>query len=143
MTDVMIQAFHYDSQKHLGSRIFAGPPGYDTGVLAHKLIDSLELKTLIIDYNGLDMGLITINLNQHSLEYFCLYPQYIGKGLGTKIWYQIESMFELDDWSVETPEYSLSNRKFYQKLGFKELGKKQYSATNFSIYLYKKMPKAN
>lgn len=58
--------------------------------------------------------------NQNYLECLFLDPQYEDKGLGTKVWKQIEAMYpQTKIWHTETPIYSHRNHHFYvNKCGF-------------------------
>jgi GNAT superfamily N-acetyltransferase len=46
-------------------------------------------------------------------------PEQQGKGIGQKIWNYIERTYDqVTNWYLETPEFAVSNHRFYEKLGF-------------------------
>lgn len=125
--DLMHRAFDYDYQLYHGPDSHGGPPGYDDGQLLERIKDNSQLENFVITEAGTLIGFLSVELAERHLWYFCIDPQKINKGYGTKAWQLFEEMFGAEDWQVETPEYSLRNHHFYEKLGFKKVGEVTYS----------------
>lgn len=126
---IMTRAFDDDTQIHTGDKA-GGPSGYDNGELLKKLMDSFHARK--IKYRGKILGIFALKIekNQGILELFCIDPSYKSKGHGTKIWHEIEKAYPVKVWYLETPDYSVRNRYFYEKkCGFSVIGKKKYEKT--------------
>ncbi len=122
LVPIMKRAFDYDTQIHLGQET-GGPTGYDDGSLLKKWgLDKAASPYCIYHGETLIGGTILLICedNQNYLECLFLDPQYEDKGLGTKVWKQIEAMYpQTKIWHTETPIYSHRNHHFYvNKCGF-------------------------
>lgn len=137
LTAILVKSFDSDTQYYYGEKAKGGPPGYDNGELSIKIIDSEELDSFLIKNSDSLAGCISLNIYQREIAYFCLLPEYQSKGLGTIVWEEIEKIYGTNDWSVETPAYSLKNHAFYKKLGFKKIYEKTYSSEATS-YVFEK-----
>lgn len=134
---IMTRAFDDDTQIHTGDKA-GGPSGYDNGELLKKLMDSFHARK--IKYRGKILGIFALKIekNQGILELFCIDPSYKSKGHGTKIWHEIEKAYPVKVWYLETPDYSVRNRYFYEKkCGFSVIGKKEYGE-NCCSYMFSK-----
>ncbi|RST94079.1 hypothetical protein CBF36_06780 [Vagococcus bubulae] len=127
LTDILMKSFNSDTQYYFGDNEVGGPPGYDDGTIAQKLIKSENLISFMIYREDERVGCISINSYEREIAYFCVLPDYHQKGIGRTVWQQIESMYGTNEWLVETPDYSLKNHAFYEKLGFVKIGEKMYS----------------
>nr|WP_161841951.1 GNAT family N-acetyltransferase [Enterococcus sp. JM4C] len=73
------------------------------------------MEKLIIQSLGIDCGVLIYQLGVPNLvEYFCLLPDFSGRGVGSTAW-QLFEQGQTGIWRLETPDYSKRNHHFYQK----------------------------
>lgn len=139
LTKVMTAAFNYDTALHREDIAEDGPPGYNDGRLAEKMLTTDSLITYIVVVAQERIGFLSFSVEgmTGTLEKLCLLPVYIGKGFGKQAWALLEKQHEYTKWIVETPDYSVSNRRFYEKCGFVQTGKKYYGEDSYSVVLEK------
>lgn len=137
LKELLVESFNSDSELALGKGIKLGPPGYDNGILAKKIVmDTLRVNLIILVENQ-KCGLLVYSEDEiKEIHYFCLLPKYINQSIGTKVWREFEKD-KLGVWQLETPDYSLRNHAFYQKNGFKKIGEKCYG-TNSKSFVFEK-----
>lgn len=57
----------------------------------------------------------------YTLEILFISPLYASKGIGSKVWKDIEHAYSnAKTWIIENPDYSIRNHRFYEKCGFKK-----------------------
>ncbi|ABR34840.1 GNAT family N-acetyltransferase [Clostridium beijerinckii] len=122
LVKIMKRAFDYDSQIHLGKET-GGPPGYDDGTFLSKWGLDKKATSYCIYLNDVLIGgtILWINdSNENFLGSLFIDPDYEDKGIGTRIWSEIEDMYpNTRAWSTETPIFSHRNHNFYvNKCGF-------------------------
>jgi len=122
LVQIMKRAFDYDTKIHLGHET-GGPEGYDDGTFLRKWgLDKNATSYCIYLDNVLIGGTILwINHNnENCLGTLFIDPDYEDKGIGTKVWSQIERMYpNTRVWNTETPIFSHRNHNFYvNKCGF-------------------------
>ena len=61
-----------------------GPSGYHNGELLKRVKQDPDLSLYLLQENGI-IGLIVANPSKHQICYFCLDPDFIGKGVGTLV----------------------------------------------------------
>lgn len=139
LTEVMTAAFNYDTAIHRTDTKEDGPPGYDDGTLAEKMLRTADLLiyTIIVDQKRIGFLSFSVVGTLGTLEKFCLLPIYINQGFGTKAWQLLEEQQSCKKWVLETPDYSLTNHYFYEKCGFIRTGKKKYDDDSYSIIFEK------
>ena len=123
LTKIMISAFNEDTVMHT-NQTEDGPPGYNDGSLVKRLNEHENFVSCKVMYGKDIVGAYSVGINQdneYSLEMLYIDPNFRGKHIGTKVWFDIEQKFEeAVRWTVETPDYSTRNHFFYtQKCGFK------------------------
>ena len=123
---VLIDSFNEDSERAFGSGKKEGPPGYDNGELAKKILNDRKANKLVIQVNEIDCGILIYQKEPTQvIDYFCILPVYANKGLGSEVW----RMFEQNKtgvWVLETPDFSIRNHHFYEKNGFQKIAEKTY-----------------
>lgn len=106
LVKIMKRAFDYDSQIHLGKET-GGPPGYDDGTFLSKWGLDKKATSYCIYLNDVLIGgtILWINdSNENFLGSLFIDPDYEDKGIGTRIWSEIEDMYpNTRAWSTETP----------------------------------------
>lgn len=137
LQEIMEASFNYDTEIYFGKGEKSGPTGYDDGSLAKKIMMDKLIQTRFIMRGEKVVGFISWERQKCIINYFCISPEYINQGIGTRAWQLFEEMYQESDWLVETPSYSKRNHFFYEKLGFKKIGEKNYGFKAQS-YLYKK-----
>ncbi|HCM88718.1 MULTISPECIES: GNAT family N-acetyltransferase [Vagococcus] len=137
ITKILTKSFNFDTQLYFGKDQEDGPPGYNDGTLALRILTEKNWEKWFILEKETVIGLIVLDSKQREVRYFCVFPEFIGQGYGTAVWKKIENRFGSENWLLETPAYSLSNHFFYEKLGFEKDGKKDYGEGSYSI-IFKK-----
>ncbi|MFW2488019.1 GNAT family N-acetyltransferase [Clostridium chromiireducens] len=122
LTNIMKRAFDYDTKIHLGQET-GGPPGYDDGSFLRKWGLDKEATSYCIYLDNVLIGAAILWINDNDENYLgniFIDPDYEDKGIGTKVWSKIESMYpNTRVWNTETPIFSHRNHNFYvNKCGF-------------------------
>jgi hypothetical protein len=122
LIQIMKRAFDYDTKIHLGKEA-GGPPGYDDGTFLRKWGLDKEATSYCIYLNNILIGGVILWINDNNENYLgslFIDINYEDKGIGTKIWSEIESMYpNTRVWNTETPIFSHRNHNFYvNKCGF-------------------------
>ena len=134
---VLLESFNEDSERVFGKGYKNGPPGYDNGELAKKIVHNRQMTKLVIQINEMDCGVLIYHQEEtYVVDYFCILPLYADKGLGSEVW----RVFEEDKggvWILETPDYSVRNHHFYKKNGFVKVAEKSYGPKAKS-FIFKK-----
>jgi GNAT superfamily N-acetyltransferase len=128
LTPIMKAAFDEDTRMHT-ELLADGPPGYDTGKLLEKLLQTEDTVSKVILCDEQVIGEYTVSKKKDvlTLEMFFIDPKYSSQGIGFRIWKDIKQIYpEAIKWYVETPDYSIRNRHFYEKCGFKVIKEKVY-----------------
>lgn len=138
ITRIMTASFNYDTAFYFGEGKTDGPPGYDDGSLATKVLQDERIQTWFICQGTEKVGCISLDLKNWEVKYFCLLPDFINQGIGSQVWREVNSRFGERPWFLETPDYSLRNHAFYKKLGFVKVREKEYP-TGERSFLYEKI----
>ena len=122
LVNIMKRAFDYDTKIHLGQET-GGPTGYDDGSFLRKwgLDKKATSYCIYLDDDLIGGAILWINdNNENYLGNLFIDPDYEDKGIGTKVWSKIESMYpNTRVWNTETPIFSRRNHNFYvNKCGF-------------------------
>ncbi|MVX65712.1 GNAT family N-acetyltransferase [Clostridium chromiireducens] len=122
LVNIMKRAFDYDTKIHLGQET-GGPPGYDDGSFLRKWGLDKEATSYCIYLDNVLIGATILWINDNDENYLgniFIDPDYEDKGIGTKVWSKIESMYpNTRVWYTETPIFSHRNHNFYvNKCGF-------------------------
>lgn len=139
LSNVLKKSFASDSELAFGKGVRYGPPGYDDGTLCKKILNNDSLEKFVISYNQKNCGILVYEESDPSIiNYFCLDPSFIGQGIGTQAWKAFEATKQ-GTWQLETPDFSLRNHYFYEKLGFTQVGKKSYGTEAQSFVFEKRL----
>jgi len=122
LTEIMARAFDHDTKIHLGEEK-GGPDGYDDGRFLTKWGLNSPTESFKVLLNGVLIGGVIVWIRKDGLNYLgtiFIDPIFQGRGMGTKIWALIESMYpDAKSWTTDTPAFSTRNHYFYvHKLGF-------------------------
>lgn len=131
----------FDNDLHCAAPASAGPDGYDS-IAWHRRATIWGGRVYKIVKGGAIVGGIVVqpdprhNPRSWYLSRIWLVPEWQNQGLGGKALAFIESTAPAARvWHLETPAYSLRNRHFYEKHGYRQVG------TRRGMTLYdKRMP---
>ncbi len=131
LTKIMTSAFNEDTSMHTDIKE-DGPKGYNDGSLIKWLNEHTDFESYKVIYEGNIIGAYTVGIkpnNEYSLEMLFIDPNYRGHHLGTIVWNDIEQKYiNAKIWTVETPDYSIRNHRFYtKKCGFTFLKENIYN----------------
>lgn len=121
LTPIMTRSFDSDAMIYTGGP--GGPPGYNDGSFLRGWGLHENATSFRVDVDNVPAGAVILWLHEnqeHFLGCMFLDPDYIGKGIGTRIWKMIEERYpDTLVWSTETPLRSVGNLVFYiNKCGF-------------------------
>lgn len=139
LTPIMKAAFDEDTRIHTDLSE-GGPRGYDTGELLEKLLKDGNSISKVILCDGCIVGEYTIRKGEdaYTLDLLFIAPSHASKGIGAAVWENIEQENqEAMRWYVETPAYSVRNRRFYEKCGFKIIRENTYEDGEKSVVFIK------
>ena len=119
---IMKAAFDYDTKLHLGKEA-GGPAGYDDGTFLRRWALDKEATSYCIYLNERLIGGVVLWIKENKENYLgnlFIDINYENKGIGTKVWNEIEAMYpNTRVWNTETPIFSSRNHNFYvNKCGF-------------------------
>lgn len=122
LVPIMKRAFDYDTKIHLNKEC-GGPLGYDDGSFLRKWGLDGKSDSYCIYCDGILIGGIILWINDNNENYLgnlFIDPEYENKGVGTKVWQKVESIYkETKVWNADTPIFSNRNHNFYiNKCGF-------------------------
>jgi GNAT superfamily N-acetyltransferase len=124
LTEIMTRAFDGEARKYEGKER-GGPPGYDNGDFFRKWLfgcSETEGGKAILDGRIVAAYIVWILPDGHNiLGNVFVDPDFQDRGLGTRIWRHIEAKYPATkSWRLETPEWAVKNRHFYEvKCGFR------------------------
>lgn len=122
LTVIMERAFDYDTEIHLG-KAKGGPEGYDDGSFLRKWALNERASSFCIYLEETLIGAVILWINNDNNNYLgnlFIDVKYESKGIGTKVWNEIEKMYpKTKIWYTDTPIFSHRNHNFYvNKCGF-------------------------
>ncbi len=116
------------------------PPGVSDG----KIIDNLLEKytTFTLRWEKEIVGGIGFELKEstdHFLHLLWIVPEHQKKGIGRKAMEFLENTNpDTNSWNLETPQTSERNVKFYEGLGYKEVGQQSFENSKVVLIEYRK-----
>ena len=122
LVKIQIATFHHDAHLYPGVEI-GGPPGYDS--VTHLLEQLPENDCYKIMKDGQRVGgIIVFDKGQGHFHLDLLYvdPEHHNRGIGTLAIQFIEGHYSANKWTLDTPNWALRNRHFYEKLGYVAVG---------------------
>ncbi len=147
LTGVMTRAFDDDAQKYLG-KDEGGPEGYNNGEFFHTWLVPYEQSKgykAIDEATGKIIGAIIVWIlptEPHNIVgTIFVEPKEQRKGVATALWNYVSKHYpEKKPWILETPEWAAAAHGFYEKMGFHQIEKKEYTEgpEQFSVFVYKK-----
>jgi GNAT superfamily N-acetyltransferase len=128
LTRVMTAAFDDDARRHLGLPK-GGPPGYDNGDFFREWLfgrpQTVGYKVLLGSRIVGGVVVWVYASGENTLGTIFIDPDYQNRGIGARTWAFVESTFPgARRWLLETPGFSTSNHRFYEKCGFRRIAVK-------------------
>ena len=134
LVKLQIAAFHYDSQLYPGIEV-GGPPGYDSVAVMLRKIEEDECYKIIVDGQCIG-GIVAILMDEAHchLDLIFLDPAYHNRGIGTHAMRWLEGAYPVRRWTLDTPEWAVRNRRFYEKLGYVKVAEHEHDGTPLIAY---------
>ena len=124
LADISKRAF--DSDENVGAPGPGGPPGYDSPDHQRKLIENEAGDYLKILYEGKIVGGTTvwkIGDTHHEIFNVFVDPEYHRKGIGRESFRLIMEKYpQAKRWTLDTPDWNIRTKAYYEKLGFRQYG---------------------
>ncbi|GAB4509681.1 MAG: hypothetical protein OHK0046_05110 [Anaerolineae bacterium] len=137
MVQVQIAAFHYDSVLYPEIEL-GGPPGYDSVDVMLEKIAQHECYTFVNDDEIIGGAVIFVKGSGHyHLDLIFIHPQYHGQSIGTGAMRFLEGRYPATKWTLDTPQWAVRNRHFYEKLGYVIVA--EYEDDGFPMVAYEKL----
>ncbi|MCR5116001.1 MAG: GNAT family N-acetyltransferase [Lachnospiraceae bacterium] len=112
----------FDSDISVGAPSAGGPPGYMSLSFHTKMARQGHLYKLTDE--GLIVGGAVLFLKNDILNVGRIFvaPEHFRKGYGIFIMREVEKMFpEVNEFTLDTPVWNIRTKRFYTKLGYKEI----------------------
>ena len=116
----------FDSDEDVGAPGPGGPDGYDSPEHQRKLIENRSGDYLKILYDGKIVGGTTVwKISDTHYEIFNVFvdPDYHRKGIGKESFRLIMEKYpQAKRWTLDTPDWNIRTKAYYEKLGFRQYG---------------------
>jgi GNAT superfamily N-acetyltransferase len=132
-------AFDAESERLHRSRPF-GPEGYDSIAGLVDLMRRTELHRIM--HRGSTVGglAVTVSGSDGRLVRIFVDPSRQGMGIGrTALSLLMDRYPNVSKWELDTPDWSSSNHRFYESLGFRKVGETDQEGRGFRLFLYEKI----
>jgi RimJ/RimL family protein N-acetyltransferase len=116
------RAFHSDIRH--GAPGLGGPPGYDSAAWQAKMMRMADYYKILVD-DQLAGGMVVWRKGTRHYELGRIFidPDFQNQGIGTQAMEFLWETYPLAKrWTLDTPAWNLRTRRFYEKLGFDEIG---------------------
>jgi GNAT superfamily N-acetyltransferase len=124
LTDIQIRTFRHDNMRKPRGCSLQGPPGHDSVAWNARMIR--DVWYYVIEYDGRTVGGIIVfgtGSAHYDLGRIFVEPDLQNRGIGKQAMQLVFSEFPRDAlWTVGTPEWAISNHRFYESIGFHKVG---------------------
>lgn len=122
LADISKRAF--DSDIYVGAPEEGGPPGYDSPESHVDLMKRCDYYKIL--YNGRIVGAFIV-AKKRGGHYACqrmfVDPEFQNQGVATRAFKMVWEMYkDAKVWTLDTPEWNIRTKHFYEKLGFAQVG---------------------
>jgi RimJ/RimL family protein N-acetyltransferase len=122
LSQISKKAFDTDYLVGAPSKI-GGPPGYDSPQFQLHMMKSLTYKKII--FNEKTVGGVAYNSKKKGifiLERIFINPDFHNQGIASKVMDILFNEYPKVVWTLDTPEWNLRTKNFYEKHGFRQVG---------------------
>lgn len=119
---VQIAAFHNDALIYPGVEV-GGPPGYDSVESTLRKITGDECYKIVHEGRIIG-GMVVYQMGQGHCHLDLIYidPDWHNRGVGTQAMRFLEQTYTATKWTLDTPDWAVRNRHFYEKIGYTQVG---------------------
>ncbi len=122
LADISKSAF--DSDIHVGAPGKGGPPGYDSPESQVGMMKWCNYYKIL--YDGRIVGALIV-AKKRAGHYECcrmfVDPEFQNQGVATRAFEMVWEMHkDAKVWTLDTPEWNVRTKHFYEKLGFEQIG---------------------
>ena len=112
-------AFIEDARYRPKSAVVEGPPGHaDLAVHANWIREKVYLKYLVGSHIVAG-SVISVSDDRGEIELLFVGPEHMNKGVGhALVEYVCKTFAQVQEWTLQTPDYATRNHAFYESLGF-------------------------
>ena len=114
----------FDTDVDVGAPGPGGPPGYDTPEFHIRIREFLDCYKILLD--GATVGGVFVGKSNEEhlvLERIFVNPDLHNRGIATRATELVWEMYpEGRLWTLGTPEWNVRTKRFYEKLGFTQVG---------------------
>lgn len=125
LAEISTRAFHSDHA--VGGPVTGGPPGYDDPAWQQRMMSAGRYHALVVD-EALVGGAIVFGTGPASFELGRIFldPEQHGRGIGKQAMALLFAAYPgARRWTLDTPVWNRRTRRFYEGLGFVEVGRSQ------------------
>ncbi len=119
-----ISKLAFDTDSDYGAPSDGGPPGYDDPEWQTKIMKVNDYYCILLDDSIVGGVIVGDAGGDHKvLERIFVDPEHHRKGIGTKAMeLTMEESPDVKVWTLGTPDWNMRTSKFYEKLGFIQIG---------------------
>lgn len=134
LVKIQISAFHHDTVLYPGVEV-GGPPGYDSTDSLLEKIQQDDCYKIMVDEQCIG-GIVVFDKGQGHCHLDILYidPDYHNRGIGTQAMQFLDGNYSAEKWTLDTPEWAVRNRHFYEKFGYLKVKEIVYDSITLIAY---------
>jgi len=129
----------FESDVDVGGSVKGGPMGYDSVEVHRNHATRDHLDYLKVLYEGTIVGgmrVYKMGSGHYEIMGVFIDPDYHRKGIGKRSFEMILEMYpDAKKWTLDTPDWNIRTKKFYEKLGFVQYGVMRWETT-FELRAY-------
>ncbi len=129
----------FDSDLAVGAPGPGGPPGYDSADWQGQAMGWGEYHAVVVD-GQVAGGAIVLRAGPAHCELSRIFldPSWHGRGIGRQVMALLfEAYPQAQRWTLDTPAWNRRTRRFYESLGFVDVGRRSTPA-GFELVLYER-----
>ena len=114
----------FDSDSEVGAPGPGGPPGYNSLSSQLRFMKFLDYYKILLDETIVGGIFVSSKRQQHRiLERIFVDPPYHNQGIGSQAMTFLWNLYpDVQLWTLGTPEWNMRTQRFYEKLGFIQVG---------------------
>jgi GNAT superfamily N-acetyltransferase len=122
LAEICKRAFETDVE--VGAPVPGGPPGYDSTLAQVRLMGFMDYYTVLLEDRLVGGVIVGYCGERHRvLERIFVDPEYHNMGIGSRAMEFTMGLYPgVKLWTLGTPEWNVRTKRFYEKLGFVQVG---------------------